>query len=179
MEIRSRSQFGELLEHLQLINLPAAEVGVAEGRYARDILSWGVPLIYLVDLWEQVPGGYACLAEWTDEEHEANYQNCLKLIKSFGEERHKILRGWTHEQCEFIPDNSLGFCYIDASHDYENVLRDIHSYRPKVIEGGILAGHDWFLNGVRKAVTEYVFSNYLNLHLVKENEGDSSWWIQL
>ena len=179
MEIKSRSDFGQLLAHLELGELPTCEVGVAQGFYSRDIMNWGGPLHYLVDMWKRVAGGYACLGGWTDEEHEANYQHCLELIRPFGEDRYKILRGWAHEQSELIPDNSLGFCYIDASHTHEYVKKDIEHYLPKVVKGGVLAGHDWFLEGVKVAVTEFVFDNYLNLHLVRENEGDSSWWIQV
>jgi hypothetical protein len=57
-------------------------------------------------------------------------------------------------------DESLDFVFIDASHEYEDVKKDIEAWLPKVKPGGILAGHDyhgdendWF-PGVKQAVNE-------------------------
>ena len=53
-------------------------------------------------------------------------------------------------------DGSLDFVFIDASHDYENVIADIIAWYPKVKEGGVIAGHDYpTWEGVKKAVNEY------------------------
>lgn len=54
-------------------------------------------------------------------------------------------------------DESIDFIFVDASHDYENVLADITAWYPKLKPGGLIAGDDytdcWF--GVIKAVNEY------------------------
>ena len=52
-------------------------------------------------------------------------------------------------------DNSLDFVFIDAFHQYEDVLEDIKVWLPKVKVGGILAGHDYGHQGVNKAVNEF------------------------
>lgn len=39
-------------------------------------------------------------------------------------------------------DGSFDFVFIDANHQYLQVLRDIDTWWPKVRAGGILAGHD-------------------------------------
>lgn len=54
--------------------------------------------------------------------------------------------------------DSIDFCFIDASHDYHSVKEDILAWRPKVKQGGILAGHDYSNAhpGVIKAVNEMV-----------------------
>ena len=53
-------------------------------------------------------------------------------------------------------DGSLDFVFIDASHDYENVIADIVAWYPKVKEGGVISGHDYpTWEGVKKAVNEY------------------------
>jgi predicted O-methyltransferase YrrM len=50
-------------------------------------------------------------------------------------------------------DESLDFVFIDGSHDYESVCKDIDAWLPKVKPFGILAGHDYrHYEGVRRAV---------------------------
>jgi predicted O-methyltransferase YrrM len=63
------------------------------------------------------------------------------------------------EAARYYPDSSLDFVFIDASHFYEDVKRDIAAWRTKVRPGGILAGHDFCADsvmnfGVVEAVTE-------------------------
>jgi predicted O-methyltransferase YrrM len=50
-------------------------------------------------------------------------------------------------------DASLDFVFIDGSHDYDSVCKDIDAWLPKVKPNGILAGHDYrYYEGVRRAV---------------------------
>jgi cephalosporin hydroxylase len=52
-------------------------------------------------------------------------------------------------------DNSLDFVFIDASHYYVDVVADIQAWKPKIKQGGILAGHDYVTCGdVKRAVTD-------------------------
>lgn len=41
-------------------------------------------------------------------------------------------------------DNSVDFVFIDADHSYEGVKRDILAWLPKVKQGGVFAGHDYW-----------------------------------
>lgn len=59
------------------------------------------------------------------------------------------------EAVDLYEDNSLDFVFIDASHEYEDVRKDILAWLPKVKIGGILAGHDYeTFSGVTRAVNE-------------------------
>jgi predicted O-methyltransferase YrrM len=54
-------------------------------------------------------------------------------------------------------DGSLDFVFIDATHTYDAVSRDIAAWWPKVKPGGLLAGHDYIhFPGVRAAVNDFV-----------------------
>ena len=68
------------------------------------------------------------------------------------------------EASKLYDDNSLDFVFIDASHEYEDVKKDILAWLPKVKIGGILAGHDYdTFEGVNRAVDEIFNINDLEL----------------
>jgi cephalosporin hydroxylase len=76
-------------------------------------------------------------------------------------------------------NESLDFVFIDASHEYEDVLNDIKSWMPKVKVGGTIAGHDYYdknhMAGVFHAVNElfpnknFILSESCWIHTKKSN----------
>lgn len=74
---------------------------------------------------------------------------------------------------EGFEDNSVGLIWIDASHKYENVKKDLDAWHNKIRPGGLMVGHDWEWQGVKDAVTEY--GNKYGLHI--QTQG-ASWKIQ-
>jgi len=52
-------------------------------------------------------------------------------------------------------DNSLDFVFIDAAHDYDNVISDIKAWFPKMKTDSIIAGHDYGWKDVRRAVNTF------------------------
>jgi predicted O-methyltransferase YrrM len=67
-----------------------------------------------------------------------------------------IIRGHSQDVVSKYQDETIDFCFIDGSHEYEDVKKDIMAYLPKVKKGGILAGHDYdaIWSGVIQAVDE-------------------------
>ena len=67
-----------------------------------------------------------------------------------------IIRGHSQDVVSKYQDETIDFCFIDGSHEYEDVKKDIMEYLPKVKKGGILAGHDYdaIWSGVIQAVDE-------------------------
>lgn len=63
-------------------------------------------------------------------------------------------RDYSYNICDKFPDKYFDFIYIDASHTYEDVKRDILMYLPKTKH--LIGGHDYQLNwpGVTAAVNE-------------------------
>jgi hypothetical protein len=64
--------------------------------------------------------------------------------------------------------------YIDASHEYEDVLADLKAYWPLVESGGILFGDDWDWASVKRAVEEFSSANNLKL----EVDTNTFWFIR-
>jgi hypothetical protein len=155
MDIQTRSDFGELLREKGLDAYPAAEIGVAAGQYSLEILQWGVPRLYMVDLWRHVPNVRGDLGE-SDETHEQRYEDAMRRVAEF-DEKVVVLRGYSTEMAGEIPDGLLGFVHLDATHEHKDTLDDLRAWYPKLVHGGIMSGHD-YLNpdwGVQQAVTEF------------------------
>lgn len=173
----TRNDIGELLKEQGLIDLPACEVGVAEGRYSEIILGWGVPYLYLVDLWEHVPQSTGRLGDWSDTTHKTKMLQAIGRVSKFPK-KYEVLRGWSHDMCRHINDGSLGFCYIDATHDESAVLQDLYNYWPKLVHNGMMAGQDWTLEGVQRAVKTFAEQKDLNIHLLDDHPNDISFWLE-
>ena len=62
--------------------------------------------------------------------------------------------GDSADSASAIPDASVHFCWIDAAHDYDSVIRDIRAWLPKMAPGSMLAGHDAAWHEVKRAVDE-------------------------
>ena len=84
--------------------------------------------------------------DWLFNQFESNLKPVLSSINP--------LRMTSLEASTLYADQSLDFVFIDASHEYQDVLDDIRAWMPKIKSGGILAGHDYPHHGVRKAVNE-------------------------
>lgn len=165
----------DLPSFVKEIGLPliGAEIGVAEGRFSEELLQQGVEKLYLVDIWSQqmVKGDGANDNKW----HNDNYNLMLEKTKPF-KDKVIILTGFSYRMANKVPDNSLSFVYLDAGHDYEAVMQDLIAWMPKLVEGGIMVGHDYLAPeyGVKKAVQHFCEGRYeVNLipELIEENAG--------
>lgn len=63
--------------------------------------------------------------------------------------------GDSADSAALFEDGSLDGVFIDAAHDYDSVVRDVAAWFPKVKPGGIIAGHDYPFDDVRRAVDEH------------------------
>jgi len=172
-EPANRGEIGQLLAERGMLG-PAVEVGVYEGMFAEEILSWGVEKLYLVDLWRHVPDGKAELDQ-SDERLEEVFQECLARVDR---DRVVVLRGWSTDMAQYIPDDSCGFVNIDASHFEPDVRNDTAAYWPKLQSGGIMAWHDYNIAGVRRAVRGFAANNNLVVHAAVVSEHDITAWVE-
>lgn len=177
MNITSRTQLIDLLKEFGLPSI-VCEVGCAEGQFSQELLQLGVEKLYLVDIWEHVPFIDGC-ASFEPSWHESNYNQVLQKIKGY-EDRVTILKGFSYKMAEQIPDNSLSMVYIDADHSYKGVQTDLASFYPKLVQGGIMSGHD-FLNqnyGVQKAVLEFRQGGAVHTLLENGDENNMGFWFR-
>lgn len=153
--IKHRSQLYTLIQSQDLTHLPCAEIGVAEGYFSSDMLAWGIPKLYMVDNWGHIKGVTGD-GNFKQSWHDLNYMKAVKRIQKFGEKA-VILRGLSTKMATLVADNSLALVYLDANHSYEGVLADLEAWLPKLVTGGIMAGHDYLSKdyGVEKAVKEF------------------------
>ena len=133
-------------------DLVGAEIGVAEGHNAEQILrNLDIKKLYLVDAYRWY-GDYkhkAAKREGKAQKRLTKWQSKLKWMRMFSEEAAK-----------HIKKGELDFVYIDANHEYPYVIKDLEYWYPKVKKGGIIAGHDYQLEGVRDAVKEYFINRF-------------------
>lgn len=172
--ITYRSELHKIID----LSLPAAEVGVAEGLFSRDILSWGVSFLYMVDNWGRIPGAFGD-GDSPQEWHDKNYSDAVNRVLPW-QEKVKVLKGLSVEMAKLVPDESLGLVYLDACHTYECVTADLEAWLPKLVPGGIMAGHDYLMPeyGVKEAVNDFAKSKY-KVHLIPENQKkDAGFWFK-
>ena len=105
---------------------------------------------------------FYCVDTWAGSEEHVNdpdikngtlyevFLNNMKPLEGF----YKPMRLDSLKAAKTFKNKSLDFVFIDAAHDYENVINDINAWKPKVIKGGILSGHDIDHPPLRKAVQE-------------------------
>lgn len=151
-----------------------AEIGVNAGFYSQTLCKEIPNLkLFCIDPWD-----------WSvDKMMEPCYYKCIKILSPYSGAI--IMRMKSEEAVELVPDESLDFVYIDALHDYKNVLMDIELWEPKVRRGGIVSGHDYVNRrnfGVIQAVEEYTRSNnifYFITTVVARRDNRPSWfWVK-
>jgi len=110
------------------------------------------PKIYCVDTWKGTPQ----LARWAVIENNL-YDTFLQNIQPIQSLITPIPLP-SLEAVKRFDDGSIDFFFLDASHEYEDVLADLKAWYPKVKPGGVFAGHDYLdpdWPGVERALKEY------------------------
>lgn len=181
--LNHRSELPAFLDELGLVGR-GAEVGVAEGFFAKEILdNWkGCKHLSLIDVWDiQDPAVCSDLAELGTEGHQRNYRDCLQRLQPhLG--RYTAIRNLSTEAAKFLPDASLVFVYLDADHSERAVWEDLKAYWPKLKPGGIFSGHDYVdpptaSIGVKKAVDEFSVLHGRQLYLLDTPPGGNRSWM--
>jgi predicted O-methyltransferase YrrM len=169
----AESEQGELLKTI-LKNLTVdeklkiAEIGVYKGR---GTAMWNVILIN-----EGLTYDYHAIDHFLGSaEHNKTFdyygttlKNLIPIIDKI-----KIIKNDSLLESKNYPDEYFDIVYIDASHEYEYVKKDILNWLPKVKTGGIICGDDYIAGwpGVVMAVNE-ILGNKVNV------VGNQQWWLK-
>lgn len=120
-----------------------AEIGVMKGEYAQVICEAAPDIhLYCVDPW-QAYEGYDMGDQAKMDEFFAKAQKRLRPYPN-----KTFIREFSVTAAHKFANNSLDFVYIDAAHDFVNVVNDLNAWTPKVRKGGIISGHDYVLRGM-------------------------------
>lgn len=122
------------------------EVGTCWGGFA-DFLLTECPLTTLVcvDPYKVFPHGVYLdtLNDQTQKDLDAKYLIVEKRLKEHPSQKPvKMLRLTSYAAAHLIKNESLSFAYIDGNHCYNEVLKDLCLWWPKIKKGGYLCGDD-------------------------------------
>lgn len=153
------------------------EIGVHRGEFSKQIYDILKPdLLYLVDPFETggkrygEDMGFMHVAYSTDED----FKRLLQWEKETNQTVCTVL-GYSHEVCPDFEDRYFDFIYIDGSHLYEDVKRDLNDWLPKLKDGGVIGGHDYIAQpsfGVIASVNEFCKEHGFEMILFNPNGGD-------
>jgi hypothetical protein len=109
------------------------EIGVLHGEFAEAIERVVCPTqLILID-------------PWFDYQGHSGEESYATVAARFSRMPHVVLcREYSAAAVPKMPDNSVAFAYVDASHYYEDCLADLEMMLPKMQSGGWLCGHDYF-----------------------------------
>jgi len=155
----------------------AAEIGVKYGEFSNEILKTWRSNLLMVDAWRHFPSGYDDIANVPDWQHLQYMEMALKNTL-WAQDRAIVMRALSDKASHSIQEKSLDWVYIDAAHDYENVMKDLTNWWFNVKDDGIIWGDDYLEGrhfnsqfGVKSALDDF-----LQTHKVKKfwhNEGTS------
>lgn len=150
-EIVGHFTFPDFYRWLAAVVPPGAtlvEVGVLNGQSAAflgvELLRWTHP--------EDPPTRLDLVDNWDANQRHLVRCNLDRISRVLGE-----LHGCgSLEAAKKYADHSLAAVFLDADHAYESIAADIDAWLPKVVPGGVLAGHDYSeqFPGVVRAVRE-------------------------
>merc|ERR550534_718268 len=75
------------------------------------------------------------------ENNNSTYENVVAKLARFPHA--KLFRAYSLEALSEIADATIDLVFLDARHDFQNVIADCWSWMTKVREGGMLSGHDF------------------------------------
>ena len=161
----------------------AVELGAWKGRSTScmgvEIANSGKPIrFFAVDHWLGTAGEQEVESD-SDRRAGQLFELFLRNIEPVAKHVN-VIRSDTVTAASQFENGSVDFLYVDASHSYEGVLRDLVAWFPKVRTGGLIAGDDWcFMTGrersVRDAITDFFGKSACRVTVEPGSEPNRDW----
>lgn len=172
----SREEFLSEMNKLLPVDCNGVELGVLYGDFSKQILEIICPKkLVLVDPYETAGEQYS---NGLTSAYSSNvdYENVLLRFRNeISREQVMVVKEYSYEAVKRYPDNFIDFIYIDASHLYQDVKRDLSDWLPKLKEDGFMCLHDYAHIedfGVIKATDEFMNDKNFEMIIFNENGGD-------
>ena len=132
----------------------AAEIGVWHGGFSRhNLANSRFKKYYMIDAWAfrkndfivDARGKYRLSGDKNKPDtasHNTDYQIANHSVDAF-RGRAVMIRDLSENAAKQFEDEFFDFIYVDAGHEYENVIRDLEVWWPKLKHGGMMAGDDF------------------------------------
>ena len=134
--------------------LVMAELGVFIGDFSKTILEICQPsLFFMVDTFPYAPV-YSGDKDGRNRIDVPDLSIYFEILKERYKDRKNVIviRGNTDIFSHFAVDCEIDCCYLDAQHDYDQMLADLYNYYSIMRTGGFICGHDYNQSGVKAAV---------------------------
>ena len=147
-EVATRQDFTKLIDEMGL--KVGVELGVDAGYFSDYLLTNSkLERLYSVDAWS-VGTDETMAAErksWTTKhgEVEAAERHAREILGKHGS-RSVIIKGNSFDvpKTSQVPNNSIDFIMFDAGHRFSGFALDLINWWPKIRNGGVIAGHDYW-----------------------------------
>jgi hypothetical protein len=177
--VQSREDFLTQLDRMLPLKCSAMEIGVLYGDFSQQILDIINPqYLVLIDPYAKGGNTYGSMLGYLQSAYSTanDYENLLKRFRNEISAGQVVVdRKFSYDAVSDFPDNSLDFIYIDASHFYEDVKKDLNDWLPKLRPNGIISGHDYIEGngfGVMQAVGEFIKEHKFEMFLINSDGGD-------
>ena len=139
------------------------EVGVRRGFFTKYLLERNKWLcMYAVDPY--LP--YQDVIDYQSEEMQKETKDkAVALLEPWADRVRWVFKP-SVEAAQVFDNYTFDFVFIDAVHEYKDVKEDMAAWHRKVRPGGLLCGHDYSMDGIGRAVTEFAAAQGLQLKTV-------------
>jgi len=114
-----------------------------------------------------------CIDPWIEygEMNSDEISNGEKLFDLMIKDKTNItkLKRYSNDAVNYFKDKYFDLIYIDASHKYNDVKDDITNWLPKIKNNGIISGHDYNNENVKRAINDTIGLDDIKIY------SDSSW----
>lgn len=177
-KVVTRYDFANLINELEL--KVGVELGVNKGAYSDFILSHSnLDKLYSVDSWstDYSETLAASFKKWTINHGELEQaEKTSRTVLSKHKDRSTIIKANSFDAAEQFEDNSVDFVFFDAGHRFTGFALDMIKWWPKIKDGGLIAGHDYWRRyryEVMDVANAFLFEHKLIMHLTYGDENGS------